>query len=363
MNRLLKYALAVPAFILLPAPGLRADETVGSPKFVERFLDGPSEKADSAAAVSSQASLTLESIVEQACRGGIFIIRQAFDAVDAAGYHYGRNDSLPEVGVVYAPAISIRGGYLFGQEVLTPWQYDRDFTDNYASEYRGSLLSPTRSSFLDTTAEYDSIAFSADKRGNVYPGLLYSMHTTGGFSGDGFLPWRQKGSVDGFLVWFSREPGQNLAEDTELSFSVIGRRFDISDDAARLYPLASQDDNTLGGIFVVPEVTDIGQISFYLYGVAVRTGSQWQMIFPFVDFSKVFDPVQAVTTPAPAVADEKPALQLKRKTLSPLPAPESAAPVSPEAATAPEATTPFPDTVVPESPSTPSLPEEPNFFD
>ena len=84
MNRLLKYALAVPAFILLPAAVLRADETVGSPKFVERFLDGGAEKADSVAAVSSQASLTLESIVEQACRGGIFIIRQAFDAVDAA---------------------------------------------------------------------------------------------------------------------------------------------------------------------------------------------------------------------------------------------------------------------------------------
>lgn len=240
----------------------------------------------------------LMDLVKQACRNGVFIIRQPYGIVDSNGDFYALEDGKLEVGATYSPGYYIRGGYLFTDEALSPWNHDTTFNDIVEPGMMGRLIDATSSALLFSGAEYDSIPFNAASRGNVYPGLLYSMRDNSAFASDGFYASSEPGDLDGFLIWLMKSPVQDLSADTDLMVTAVRKPITTSDDPARTYPLGKGATNAIGAIYVTPEITGVGRIDLYLQGVGIEKDGQWSLIFPFTDFSKVFDTEQAVKLPA-----------------------------------------------------------------
>lgn len=247
----------------------------------------------------------LADMVKQACRLGVFVIRQPYGVTDSDGTDYELEDGKLEIGVTYAPAYYIRGGYIFTDQSLSPWAHDPSFADLVEPGMMGKLLDATTSADLSTGAEYDSIPFNASSRGNVYPGLVYSMRDESAFSSDGFYASSEPGDIDGYIVWIIKSPTQELSTDTDLIISAVRKPMTVEDDPAKVYPLGRGVTNAVGAMYVTPEITGVGRIDFYLQGIGVEKDGEWSLVFPFRDFSKIFDKEQAVKAPAEE-SDRKP---------------------------------------------------------
>ncbi len=275
-------------------------------------------------------------LVKQACKLGVFVIRQPYGVTDGTT-DYELEEGKLEVGVTYAPAYYIRGGYLFTDLTLSPWNHDPAFHELVEPGMTGKLIGATTSADLSTGAEYDSIPFNPSSRGNVYPGLLYSMRDNSAFASDGFYASSEPGDQEGYIVWIIKSPSQDLSADTDLMITATRKPMKVEDDPAKQYPLGRGVTNAVGALYVTPEITGVGRVDLYLQGVGVEDDGQWSLIFPFRSFSKIFDKEQAVKAPAED-SDRKPGRL--RKVLRPkAPASKVEAPV----ATEPEVETPRPD--------------------
>lgn len=252
-----------------------------------------------AAPVEYDADNDIASLVRQACRLGVFVIRQPYGVVDDNGDFYALEEGKTEVGATYAPAYYIRGGYLFTDATLNPWNHDPAFRDLVEPGLKGQLLDASASADLSTGAEYDSLTFNAGARGNVYPGLLYSMRDDSAFAADGFYASSELGDLEGYIVWLVKSPTQELSSDTDLMVTASRKPITVSDDPSALYPLGKGVTNAVGAIYVTPEITGVGRFDLYLQGVGVCKDGEWSLIFPFTDFTRIFDAEQAVKGAVP----------------------------------------------------------------
>lgn len=281
------------------------------PKFAEAFLNsekdssskeepGAADSQDSpqgAAPTSRDYDNDFSDLIKQACRLGVFVIRQPYGVVDNNGDFYALEEGKQEIGATYSPGYYIKGGYLFTEASLSPWNYDPTFSDLVDPGLMGSLLNKTTSADLSAEAEYDDITFTASSRGNVYPGLLYSMPDKSPFAADGFYASSEPGDHDGYIVWLTKTSSQDLSTDTDLMITVSRKPMTVTDDPAKLYFLGRGVTNAVGVIYVTPEITGVGRVDLYLQGVGVEKDGEWSLIFPFTDFSKIFDEEQAVKAP------------------------------------------------------------------
>lgn len=354
MKKLLTLALA--ASTMLPFGGWEAAAQGSHPKFVDEFIGSQVEKTeddsdakdeDAAKPGSSyKGTSSVErsqydaymDLIKQACSDGVMILRQAYLVVDAGGSEVVLDDtSNNEFGCTYSLGVRVIGGYVFGPQAMSPWNFDPVFESNKNPGDRPKIVAPTQYADLAEEPEYGNIEFNGNKVGHIYPGLLYSMRNPLSIDGDGFFPMRETGKTEGYIVWFCKPEGKELDKSTDLQVSVIPYIYDIDEDLAKLYDLSDKYvKNPLGAIFVVPEVSAAGQITFFLYGVGVQQDGDWKMLFPFADSSKVFDTVQILPKTEDEAAEEKaPSLRRRRKILA-KPEPE-AAPAAPVAPTAPAA--------------------------
>lgn len=306
------------------------------------------------AAPAYNAANDIARLVENACKDGAFIICQPFDGVDSTGEHYGAGDS-DAVGQTYSVGYFIDGGYLFTQEALKPWLFDTTELDKAQAEgldLTGSLLGKTQMAEQSQNPTYEVIAFDADNCGLVYPGKLYSMEEDSDNFLDGFYPFREKGELDGYVVWYMlNTPDQDLGKDTRLQVRAVPRKIKLTDKLEETYPIESYAKNNVGAIYVVPYSPGIGRYYFYLYGVGTKTADgKWELVFPFDDPNKVFDRQQSIkvaeteeTPEEPKV--ENPSSHFKRKFVKK--EPEAVAPQTPAASQSDE---PVPEPEIPSEP-------------
>ncbi len=275
-------------------------------------IDAPSaevdDKGDKApASVTYNSRNDIATLVKAACEYGIVIIRQPYGVIDEAGDFYGFENDNKELGATYTPAYAIRGGYLFTEPALTPWLFDTAYDEAKAelSTIRGSLIGETTSADLSEDAEYTPRTFNAALKGNVYPGLLYSMPDPSPLAKDGFYASSKTGDLEGYLVWIIKSPSQDLTKDTNLVITATRKPIKVEDDPAKLYDLGNGISNAIGALYLTPEVTGVGRVDFYLQGVGVQKDGTWSLIFPFTDPSKIFDAEQAVKAAAPEAPERK----------------------------------------------------------
>lgn len=283
------------------------------------------------------------SLVEQSVAPGVFIIRQGFGYVDKEGTPYVTtvdNEDTEEFGSSYSLGIYLPGGYLFFESALTPWQFDPSYEEYKSPDLFGNLLGNTSYAYLGPGSEFAPIAFDKDKRGNVYPGYLYSMRDNSPFADDGMTIGREAGEQEGYIVWIVKKGDRPISENTDLMLMASKKTVKVSDDPAELYKLDYPVKNAVGCMFVVPDMPRIGQVNFILQGVGVQQADgKWSLIFPFADPDKVFDAEQAVKAQQPADQGDGKRRILKKKAIAPkrTPAPEAEKPAVDEDTTEVEA--------------------------
>lgn len=293
--------------------GYRRPGKKSGPKFVEGFLNGeesapaaadtPEPPATPAAPVSSLTAANDDSfseLIKEACKIGMFVIRQPYAAIDEEGNIYVMEADTKEIGATYSLGLYIKDGYIFGNRAIYPWKFD----PAAASGFTPALTGDSEMSDLSSTPDYGPITFDVTNAGNIYPGLIGSTRVNSIFFTGGFDLSRQDGEQNGYLVWALATPGQDFAKNTELSLIIEQKKFDVNEDPAHRYDLGTGYRNALGAIYVIPGVSGVGKFTLYLQGIALQpeANGKWQLVMPFGDQENIFDKTQLVKVEEKAAA-------------------------------------------------------------
>lgn len=285
--------------------GYRRPGKKSGPKFVEGFLNGeestpaaadtPETPASPVAPVTTLTAANDDSftdLIKEACKIGMFVIRQPYAAIDEEGNIYVMEADTKEIGATYSLGFYIEGGYLFGNRALYPWKYDPKATSGFTPALTGDC----EMADLSATPDYEPVTFDVTNTGNVYPGLIGSTRVNSIFFTGGFDLSRQDGEQNGYLVWALATPGQDFAKNTELSLIIEPKKFNVNEDPAHRYDLGTGYRNALGAIYVIPGVSGVGKFNLYLQGVALQpeADGKWQLVMPFGDQENIFDKTQLV---------------------------------------------------------------------
>ena len=222
-----------------------------------------------------------QAIIKEAVKDGICIIAQNYQLEDSvSGQRYGRNGAN-NFGCSYSLCIKLKNGLCLNIDALTPWENDANY-----NRYRGQY-SP-----INTETQYkelnDSCFISVslpdmNSINEISDSLLYELTDTVTFDGMGFERDSIAGNKDGWLVWVVAD--RPITEADSATTDMIITKYGI--DASPHYRIhevnkPATPKHVWGGIFVVPQQTAIGQLTFRLCGVMLnRETDKWVIVTPF----------------------------------------------------------------------------------
>jgi hypothetical protein len=239
-----------------------------------------------------------QQLIEDAVKDGLFVLHQYYrlqDTTAATPSFYGWGD-LPHFGDTYSLAVKTVGGYFSGNQTIHPWMYDSKFEEYRDSRQYAPVISTTEYKLTDSVA-YSPLAFKNIAFTSVSDNRVYRMQDTATFSGKGLCPDYTVGEKKGWLVWaVSDKP---LSESNTQKLSLMIYRSELVFDAGKeLYEVKnpSTEKIVLGGIYILPEITGIGQVTFKLLGFLHNENNKWNVV-------KLKDPSSASGAPGntPAV--------------------------------------------------------------
>lgn len=206
--------------------------------------------------------------VESAIKNGLFIIKQDYCLADSAGNLYGRNNA-EYFGSIVSLGVVADNGYLMQDKAVSPQNYDANYSDyrDYSVVFR-----KTRYRTLDNY-EFYSMPFDKEKIDTVVAGSSYYMKDNvmgvTGFSMDATF-----GEKDGWLVWAVSDSLGIDNINVELISYKTKKTFRENEDVVEIdAPMTRK--NVLGGIFVCPEVKEIGIIQYKLTGILCPQDDKW----------------------------------------------------------------------------------------
>ena len=220
-----------------------------------------------------------QQFVEQAIKDGIFIIKQTYQLEDTTTQQrFGRYGN-EEFGSFSSLAIRTKDGYIVDSRLLSPWD-----SDNNYSRYRASHKPVIARSFSKELEDsiMSPIKFSTDSLNGNQSRLAKLCPQDSLFTG--FNDKRYNQTTEGWVVWLSNDStlnDYNGSKNPELT--IFKRTIDFQQDSVS-YKIDTPNTSKQiwGGIFVVPEQTEIGQITFYLGGVIVKdvVTNEWIIVTP-----------------------------------------------------------------------------------
>lgn len=215
------------------------------------------------------------SIIESSVMAELSIVRQQFQLA-RDGKTYGKNNK-PYYGESYSLAIKISNGMILSSSVIEPWKNDVDYNRlNQSGQYKPELFWTYQRSLNDVDYHEVDLEF-----GTVYNHPLdvkQQLYVHDEKKGDfGLEIDESAGEKSGYMVWVS---STNL-QDSAMSVSIKQTPLNLvaSEDSARIALDASDDNNILGGLFVVPRYERGGRIQLRLVGVAVpaEADGKWEL--------------------------------------------------------------------------------------
>lgn len=230
-----------------------------------------------------------QAIIKDAVNGGIFIVAQHYQLEDTvSGQRYGRNGGN-NFGCSYSLGIKLNNKLCLNIDAIAPWEQDDNF-NRYRGAYRPVCTETTYKELNDSTFSTLSIDYNCIDE--IADSALYEITDTATFDGLGFECDSVAGQKEGWLVWLVADKPITSA-DSVMSTDMIITRYQLSASAQdRIHEVnkPSTVKHVWGGIFVVPQQTAIGQLTFRLCGIMQKTDNDnWQITTPFTnDLNRVF---------------------------------------------------------------------------
>lgn len=256
-----------------------------------------------------------QQLIEDAIQDGIVIWRQSYQLEDTAmNQRFGRYGEA-EFGKSYSLAVKVGGGlYLFGQ-AMRPWESDGNFA-RYRETHK-PVLYKTYYRCLSDSVEHEIVIDYARAEGCGENNLFFLRDSTT-FSGNGFTVDGSEGTKKGWLVWVTSDVKLEDCDSTTTADYVIYRHEQtiVADSLQYGITPPATGMSMWGGIYVVPEQTAIGQLTFRLCGIISKEGDGWQLIIPSKGTSQPevsSSDTQDELTPVDDSADEKKSKKSKRR--------------------------------------------------
>lgn len=223
-----------------------------------------------------------QQLVEQAIRTGLFVMKQAYQLEDTVTHQrFGRYGNA-DFGVGASLAIRTTDGYIISSALLTPWLQDANF-ERYKNTHRPILSHAAAIEFGDSTVNPINISVDslcmADNR--------LSLITSADSLASGFEIKSYSYPVEGWCVWVSDDSTATECSGREQpELTIFKQTIEFASDSVSYEVEAPNTDKDVwGGIFIVPEQTAIGQITFYLGGVFIKQAEndKWNLVIPILE--------------------------------------------------------------------------------
>lgn len=249
-----------------------------------------------------------QQFVEQAIKDGIFIIKQTYQLEDTTTQQrFGRYGN-EEFGAFSSLAIRTTDGYIVDSMLLSPWNSDNNYS-RYRDSHRPVMARSFSKEFGDSIMS--QIIYSVDSLNIGQSRLVKLCPQDSVFTG--FSNKRYNQSIEGWVVWLSNDSTLNEYNGSKNpEFTIFKRTIDFQPDSVS-YKIDTPNisKQVWGGIFVVPEQTEIGQITFFLGGVIVKDdeSNDWVIITPIQSTTMILPRPEDELTPL----NRQPAENKKKK--------------------------------------------------
>ena len=220
-----------------------------------------------------------QQLIEDAVKNGLFVVHQTYKLQDKTAdepAYYGWNNK-PFFGETFAVGIKTTEGYYIGDKAVNPWSYDSNF-DTYSNnpQYAPVLLETKYRELADTTCM--KLPFEMQFCKEIKEKCLYEINDAV-FDGKGFEVNSTDEKHEGWLVWVVTDNPITKLNDSTIAL-ITYRKELVFQPEVNSYEIESPSfkKDIIGGIYIVPEVTEIGKITFLLTGFLHLENEKWSVV-------------------------------------------------------------------------------------
>ena len=221
-----------------------------------------------------------QQLIVDAVEDGVFIVRRCYqlqDATAATPTYFGWQNH-DWFGETYSLGIKVKEGYYLSDLAIRPWIYDKKFEQYAESKKFAPILSVSEYRMLEDTS-YQTLPYRGVLMKDISTHRVYLAQDIASFHQRGFSVDDSAGMKKGWLVWLVFDKPLEEQNNQKPTF-LIYRSELIFDQEKEYYEIRDPVTNKhiLSGFYVVPEITDIGQINFILTGILHRENDKWQIV-------------------------------------------------------------------------------------
>lgn len=219
-----------------------------------------------------------QQFIEDAVKTGLFIIHQEYKLQDVEAKKTYGLDGKNYFGETYSLGVKMTGGYYISDKVVHPWNYDSNF-DKYRNDpkYAPIIAAREYKSLKDST--YSLLPIDEKSLKDSLENSFIRIENNTIFEDKGFQTDTCSGKKEGWLVWVvTSEP---VAKNPDAPISLVSYRKELVIEVEKEnYEIENPSFNKeiTGGIYIVPEITQIGQITFQLAGFLQFENNKWKVI-------------------------------------------------------------------------------------
>lgn len=221
-----------------------------------------------------------QQLIEQSLKGAFIKVLQRYELRDTVtNERFGRDgksyfNQIPFLG------IETSRGLLFSKDILSPWSIDPDFK-KYDNLYI-PVLCETVIDKMDTIAPLRINLPPIIKSDNTCSLKGTRCYNDSTFNNIGLDVDSLSGIKNGWIIWITC-PDKFIQSDS-IRFISIRKDIEISAEESSLNIKSPKtDDYIIGGIYVTPVITKIGQINLYLSGILTSVDNKWWLVNPFIN--------------------------------------------------------------------------------
>lgn len=215
-----------------------------------------------------------QKFIEDAVKNGLFIINQKYCLADDSMRYFGRGNR-DYFGQTISVGVKCDNGYVADIKAVAPHKFDPDF-NAYADRYTAKIKKTEYCMIDDTMSK--TLPYSETGIDTIVADHLF-YYSSNVFENKGFMVDNTNGEKNGWLIWVLSDVNR-----TGYSMQVVraNLRFMRGETEYKIERIKSADNKKiLGGVFVIPDNTAIGQVTFKLGGIIGKNGEQWIVVkFP-----------------------------------------------------------------------------------
>lgn len=240
-----------------------------------------------------------QQLIEDAVQDGLYIVESSYLLEDSTGQRFGL-DGKPYFNRMRYAGFAMNGGDIIPSEAFRPWLGDAEFAP-YKETYKPVLYGVNLRAKNDTAFHsIESLAFKDTVQ--LWDGYIVARKK----EIKGFEPDTTIGEKDGWLV---------LLGSDDADIRCMQKSIEVTEAGKQTVEVPSELSALIGGVYVVPVVEKVGQITFQLCGVVLPSqgGKQLTICHPFVgkNYSKELNPaskggkLQPINTSANTKAEKQ----------------------------------------------------------